>query len=885
MSKRTRLAFGVAATALLVAAMAVGAVTGRRSLRAAWRALLHPELVEHREPVGAAPAQCSVLSEPSGELDDQIALDFQALDALSLDDPDSAALSGLTTTDLPVAVTRRTLRFVRFFAQDPVGRKAFRERQRRAGLYRSGVEQQLREAGLPEDLVWLAAIESSFDPQAVSPKGAAGMWQFMPETAALYGLDITPWLDERRSITRATEAAVTHLRDLYDRLGSWDLALAAYNMGYDGLLQAMQAYVDRRPPDKRDAGPPTFTDLVQARLLPHETADYVPKVAAFAIVAANLAKFDHDDVAPEEPLRLATLAVPEGTALRTIARAGGLAMSEIRQLNPQLLRDRIPPTGGDYLLTVPSERMEQARAALPAYLDHEVLEVEQSSALPAMPAPLVLGGSSDSDTPTPAPGMRRPPHLGPNRLPAFGLPGGANARGDALGLGPAMVTLDPALPAALTGIDIGWHGVTDPLSLLRGAAARSSGAGAQAEPELERQLAFLGVGKEPARHPAMNPFEEQRMPNGMLLRLRQDTEAPRVAITLQLIRPVGEATQVAASDGEIRYAELVSRRNLDVGLALAMGRLSVLLAETREGPIAAVRHELDQRRRKQLESEPYGRSWLELSRALFPGAGLEAGRVIGPEPPDGTDMAQRLVLAAMAEEQRPEQVTLTLVGDFDRAAAMVHLRHAMERLATGDGGAERPSGGGPRLVVRDRVQSPRALYGWLGPAFGSSEEVALEVAVQILGGSKESRFKRELIDHQFAATAKGTIDPGWPSTAVTFELTPTGPEPIESLERRVERLLDDFAGDGPSAAEVAFAKALVAYRLRKHVEQSAAPPSTDLAEATLGDRALQILRPGAWQHALDAVDKVTAATVRDVARRTLAREQRVEVVTLPEGQK
>jgi membrane-bound lytic murein transglycosylase D len=451
MSKRARLAIAFVAAALALTAVAVAGWSARRSLRAAWRALLRPELVERSEPAGGEPGQCGVLREPSGELDEQIALDFQALDALSLDDPDAAALSGLTTTDLSVAITRRTLRFVRFFGQDPIGRKAFRERFRRSGLYRSGIEQQLREAGVPEDLVWLAAIESAFDPQALSPMGAAGMWQFMPETGALYGLDMSPWLDERRSITRATEAAVTHLRDLYDRLGSWDLALAAYNMGYDGLLQAMQAYVERRAPDKRDAGPPTFAELAQARLLPHETADYVPKVTAFAIVAANLVKFDHDDVAAEEPLHLATLAVPEATPLSTIARAGGLSLSEIRQLNPELLRDRIPPTGGDYLVTLPSERLEHTRAALPAYLDHEVLELESSAALPAMPAPLVLGGSSDAAMPAPASGLRRPPHLGPNRLPAFGVPGSRAEQRDPLGLGPAIVTLDPSLPSTSAG--------------------------------------------------------------------------------------------------------------------------------------------------------------------------------------------------------------------------------------------------------------------------------------------------------------------------------------------------------------------------------------------------------------------------------------------------
>jgi predicted Zn-dependent peptidase len=327
---------------------------------------------------------------------------------------------------------------------------------------------------------------------------------------------------------------------------------------------------------------------------------------------------------------------------------------------------------------------------------------------------------------------------------------------------------------------------------------------------------------------------------------------------------------------------------LDVGLTLAMSRLSVVLAESRQGPLGSLRRELDERRRKRLETEPYGKAWLGLSEALFPRPGADAGRVVAPDAPSGADMAQRLVLAALGEEQRPEQVTLSLVGNFDRAAAMVHLRRAMEQLAAGNGdGATGARGGiGPtRVVVRDRVPGPRALYGWLAPAFGTPDEVALEVAVQIIGGSKESRFKRELLDRQYAATARAAVDPGWPSSVVSFELTPTGPEPVEALERRVERLLEDFMSEGPSAAEVSFAKALVAYRLRKRVEHSTEPPSTDLAEATLGDRAVQAMRPGFWRRALEAVDQVSPSAVRDAARGSLRSAERVLVVTLPEGQK
>lgn len=878
MSPRARALATRAAMVVAAAGLLCGGVLGRRSLGAAWQALLHPELVEQARSRGDGPSQCGVLDGAGPELDAQLSLDFDPIDPLALDDPDAAVLSGLTPTDLPVSVTRRTLRFVRFFAQDLVGRKVFRERLRRSGLYRQGIEQQLREAGLPEDLVWVAAIESSFDPQAVSPAGAAGMWQFMPETAALYGLTITPWLDERRSLTRETEAAVTHFRDLFDRLGSWELALAAYNMGYDGLLHALQALVEQRGRDGRAGPGPSFADLAKAQLLPAETADYVPKVAAFAIVAANRARFDHDDVPPDGALRLASLAVPEGTPLRTVGRAAGLSLAELKELNPELLRERVPTDGGDYLLTVPAERMEQARAALPAYLDHEVLEVAGTDAVPAMPAPMVLGASGDEAVPTPAAGTRRPAHLGPNRLPAFPVPG--RSRADPFGVGGTIVTLDADLPRSLTGIDIGWQHPADPMALLRGAerAHRS----ASGEPELDRQLAFLSKG--PAARPSFNPFEEQRLPNGVLLRTRHDPDAARVAIGVSIAQAGHDLLGDGSEDAEVRYAHTVSRRNVDVGLQLAAGRLAVLLGEASHGPLAALRGELEHKRRDALESEPFGKGWIALSTALFASSPRNGARLIGPTPPTGPDMTRRLLLASLAEERSPERVTISLVGNFDQRAAMVQLRRALDELSVPARQPPEPDASAalPRQVVHARVPHPRTLYGWLGPATGSKEALSLEVAVQLLAGSKESRFRRELLDREIASAARGFVDPGWPSSVVALDLAPTGPVPIESLERRVDAMLEDLRRHEPSLAEVAYAKAILAYRLRKRVAQSLEPPSTDLAEASLPDRVVQTLRPGLWERSLKLLDEVTPAAVHEAIRANLRPDTRRQVVVEPE---
>lgn len=877
----------VAVAALTVAGGALGASTvWRRSFEAAYRAFRSPELLEQTGEQDRPGTVCSVDLGPGSDLDRRIALEFQTLDQLDIDDPDTAELAGLTTTDLPVDITRRTLRFVRFFGADPVGREAFRIRYRRAGRYRDVIQRQLREAGLPEDLTWLAAIESAFDAQAVSPAGAAGLWQFMPETAALYGLELSPWIDERKSPRRATEAAVIHLRDLFERLGTWDLALAAYNFGYDGVLRALREYVGQRA----DRGEPgdrlvRFTDLAQAQLLPLETADFVPKITAFAIVAANLARFDLDGVEPDEGLAMAVLSVPEGTRLRTVASAAGLPTAVLHEYNPQLSRDRVPPTGGDYDLTLPAERLSYARAALPAYLDHEVLLLEEGYALPAVPAGLELGRNDEPEAPLPLAALRRPAHLGPNRLPAFPVPGREPGR-DRLKAKSLLATTDTTLPARFMGIRIGWKRPSDPFSLLR-SSAEDGPHRPPVDPALDEQLAFLAAGP-PARLPSV-PYDETRLPGGVTLRLRQDYKAPQVAITVRLGEPplpaaVGDPITINSREGEIRHTEAVARHDLDVGIHLAVGRLALLLEQSRRSPLAALRTELNRRRRQHLASRPHGSSWLALSEALFPIGSPHEGRIISPDPEDSALWTHRILLASLTEERSPQRATLSIVGPFDRRAAIdqVELAFALLRPGLGARRAADETPAGPRRVVTDEPgRHPQLLYGWPAPAVATPDATAVEVALYVLAGRKGSRFRRELVEPQLAATARGFVDPGWTTSAAAIELVPAATVEMDRLERRAESIIDDLATEGPSRVELAYAKAILTYRLRKRIAQLGQPPKPELARATLGGRLVDAMRPGFWQQALERLEQVDGEAVRRAARTYLTPRGRVAVVTLP----
>ena len=141
----------------------------------------------------------------------------------------------------------------------------------RLAPFRNHVVQIFSEMGLPEDLIAVAFAESELTANAISPKGAFGTWQFMPATAARYGLKRNGWGDERTDLDKSTVAAARCLADLHRLFGDWALALAAYNAGQDKVLEAIAKGKTR-----------DFWRLSEQGLLPEETRLYVPKVVGTA---------------------------------------------------------------------------------------------------------------------------------------------------------------------------------------------------------------------------------------------------------------------------------------------------------------------------------------------------------------------------------------------------------------------------------------------------------------------------------------------------------------------------------------------------------------------------------------------------------------------------
>ena len=257
--------------------------------------------------------------------------------------PDLPWLADLTMPDLPVTWDRRVIDYLVFYKDDPRGRRIMRGWLERQGRYREVIVAALRKAHLPEDLLYLAMIESSYDSTERSRVGASGLWQLMPGAGRIYGLTIDRWVDERNDPVRASEAAAQMWADLYQRFGNWDLAMAAYNAGYGAVLKAIARF------NTND-----FWALVDyENALPWESGIYVPKALAAAIVGHNLATFGFADLDTGAPEAWDDVTVPSSIALGTLAKAAGCRVDDLQRLNPQLRRNRTPP-GRSFVLRVPA---------------------------------------------------------------------------------------------------------------------------------------------------------------------------------------------------------------------------------------------------------------------------------------------------------------------------------------------------------------------------------------------------------------------------------------------------------------------------------------------------------------------------------------------------
>jgi membrane-bound lytic murein transglycosylase D len=227
--------------------------------------------------------------------------------------------------------------WVRIFSGSARG---YMERSMSRGTrYDAMLRRKFRDAGLPEDMTYLALIESSYLTSAYSRAAAVGMWQFMAPTARGIGMRVDWWVDERRDPIRATEGAIDFLTDLHDAYGSWYLAAAAYNGGPGRVSRGLRRFSEEM---EGAEGEDQFFALAEQKYLPRETKAYVPKLIAAAIVAKEPARYGlRVDTMPK--YEYDSVDVVGGAPLSAIATAAGTTLDAIKDLNPHMLRGVTPP--------------------------------------------------------------------------------------------------------------------------------------------------------------------------------------------------------------------------------------------------------------------------------------------------------------------------------------------------------------------------------------------------------------------------------------------------------------------------------------------------------------------------------------------------------------
>ncbi|MFN0097375.1 MAG: LysM peptidoglycan-binding domain-containing protein [Gemmatimonadaceae bacterium] len=340
----TRLMFGV-----VFASLAMTACGGFGSLP--FRGGRTPAPVTAVVPAVSPTPAAAVVAEPVFEVAPPVepaAVAIEAADDIALPAVESAPVPPAWDIEVaPYETNARVAYFVSRFS-GPM-RPTFEVALARQTRYAPMIHAKLRSAGLPEDMIYLPLIESWYDPHAYSRAAAVGMWQFMTTTAKGVGLRVDWWMDERRDPVRATDGAVAHLVELRDSFGSMYLAAAAYNGGSGRVSRGLAKHASQL---EGVEGEDLFFALADEKALRAETADYVPKLIAAALVGKEPARYGVT-IAQVEPFAWDSVLVPAATPLAAVAKALDVPLDTVMDYNPHVLRGMTPPVGASVYLRVP----------------------------------------------------------------------------------------------------------------------------------------------------------------------------------------------------------------------------------------------------------------------------------------------------------------------------------------------------------------------------------------------------------------------------------------------------------------------------------------------------------------------------------------------------
>lgn len=247
--------------------------------------------------------------------------------------------------DLPIPLNESVIYWVDHFSNS--GRWSASRWIRASGKYRNLIQSELKKAGLPKELLYMAMIESGFDPTATSHAEAVGVWQFIPSTGKEYGLIINDVIDERRDPVRSTQAAIAYLSKLNKEFGgNWHLAMASYNAGEARIYKAIS-----------EKGTINYWDLRDA--LAEETQYYVPKILALAILDKYPELFGVPHTSrKDKPLVLKHVSAKKNQHVTTLADMAEMDVEKFLEYNPHILKERLIVAEDDIRIYVPPEHAE-----------------------------------------------------------------------------------------------------------------------------------------------------------------------------------------------------------------------------------------------------------------------------------------------------------------------------------------------------------------------------------------------------------------------------------------------------------------------------------------------------------------------------------------------
>lgn len=260
--------------------------------------------------------------------------------------------------DLPIFYNKDVKKWMLYFQGR--GKKRFEKWLTLSHRYLPFIRKTLKEKGLPKDLAFLVYIESGFSAHAQSPARAVGYWQFIESTANQYGLKTNWWLDERKSFVKSTRAATDYLKYLYQIFNSWYLTPAAYNMGETKLLRLIRKHKTKN-----------FLLLSKKKDFPSETRNYLPKLMATMIMAKNYRSFGFKKQIIKKPyhLKVDHLMAPGGMDLYHLAHYLKMKPSQLKTLNPEILKAFIPHHIKNHMIQVPKGSTKKVFSYIKEYIN------------------------------------------------------------------------------------------------------------------------------------------------------------------------------------------------------------------------------------------------------------------------------------------------------------------------------------------------------------------------------------------------------------------------------------------------------------------------------------------------------------------------------------